>query len=61
MTAITVGQAMTPEPVTVAPESEISIVASLMVDKNFHTIPVVDGDKLVGVIGKEDVLKTLMT
>jgi predicted transcriptional regulator len=27
-----------------------------MVDKKFHTLPVVDQDKLVGVVGKEDVL-----
>ena len=32
-----------------------------MVDKNFHTLPVVDKEKLVGVVGKEDILKTLMS
>jgi CBS domain-containing protein len=31
-----------------------------MVDKKLHTIPVVDGGALVGVIGKADVLRTLM-
>jgi CBS domain-containing protein len=35
-------------------------VAALMVDKNFHTIPVVDEEKLVGIVGKEDILKTLI-
>jgi CBS domain-containing protein len=30
-----------------------------MVEKHFHTIPVVKNKKLVGIIGKEDVLKTL--
>ena len=58
--AITVAQAMTPNPVTVQPETDIETVAALMVDKNFHSIPVVDKGELVGIVGKEDVLKTLI-
>jgi CBS domain-containing protein len=30
------------------------------VGKNLHTLPVVDHGELVGIIGKEDVLRTLM-
>ncbi|MGB2928601.1 MAG: CBS domain-containing protein [Desulfobacterales bacterium] len=58
--ATTVAQAMTPNPVTVQPETDIEKVAALMVDKNFHTIPVVDEGELVGIVGKEDILKTLI-
>ncbi|MBW2247078.1 MAG: CBS domain-containing protein, partial [Deltaproteobacteria bacterium] len=58
--AITVAQAMTPNPVTVQPETDIETVAALMVDKSFHTIPVVDKGELVGIVGKEDILKTLI-
>ena len=58
--AITVAQAMTPNPVTVRPDTNIEKVAALMVDKNFHTIPVLDKEKLVGIVGKEDILKTLV-
>ncbi len=58
--AITVGQAMTPNPVTVKPASAIQTVAALMVDNNFHTLPVVEDQLLIGVVGKEDVLRTLM-
>jgi len=58
--AITVGQAMTPNPVTVQTDTDIEKVAALMVDKNFHTLPVVDEEKLVGIVGKEDILKTLI-
>ena len=57
--ATTVDQAMTPDPVTIQPETSIEDIASLMVDKNIHTLPVVDGDKLVGIVGKEDILRTL--
>jgi len=59
--AITVSQAMTVNPVTVSPETSIEALASLMVDNNFHTLPVVDRGKLVGIVGKEDVLKTLIS
>jgi CBS-domain-containing membrane protein len=57
--ATTVADAMTPNPVTVRTETSIEELASLMVDKNFHTLPVVDEGKLVGIVGKEDVLRTL--
>ena len=58
--AITVAQAMTPNPVTVQPDMNIEEVAALMVDHNFHTLPVVDEGELVGIVGKEDMLRTLM-
>jgi len=56
----TVSDAMTPDPVTITPETSIEEVANLMVDNNFHTLPVVEKGRLVGVVGKEDVLKTLV-
>ena len=58
--AITVAQAMTPDPVVVNPETSIQTVAALMVDNNFHSLPVVEDGRLVGIVGKEDVLKTLL-
>jgi CBS domain-containing protein len=59
--ATTVADSMTPDPVTVQPDTSIEEIAALMVDKNFHTLPVVEGKRLVGIIGKEDVLRTLMS
>jgi CBS-domain-containing membrane protein len=61
ISATTVEHAMTVKPVTISPDADIDLVASLMVDKKFHTLPVIDskGD-LVGIVGKEDVLKTLI-
>ncbi len=60
ITAATVADAMSPNPVTVQPEASIEEVGSIMVERNFHTLPVVDKGKVVGVVGKEDVLRTLM-
>ncbi len=59
--AMTVSEAMTSNPVTVKPDTGIEAIAGLMVDSNLHTLPVVDEGRLVGVIGKEDVLRTLVT
>jgi len=59
MSATTVEDAMTKDPTTTSPDAEIEEVAELMVNKNYHTIPVVEDGKLVGIVGKEDILKTL--
>jgi CBS domain-containing protein len=58
--AIKVAQAMTPNPVFISPEETLEDIATLMVRKQIHTLPVVDHGKLVGIIGKEDVLRTLI-
>ncbi|MFC1868012.1 CBS domain-containing protein [Thermodesulfobacteriota bacterium] len=58
--ATTVADAMTPNPITIHPDTSIEELASLMLDKKFHTIPVVDKGELVGIVGKADILKTLM-
>lgn len=60
MAAAKVSEAMTPNPVSAHPETTLEELATLMVDKKYHTIPVVDQGKLVGVVGKEDILRTLL-
>ncbi len=55
-----VSQAMTPDPITIDPDTSLEDIATLMVNNNIHTLPVVEGGRLVGIIGKEDVLRTLM-
>jgi CBS-domain-containing membrane protein len=60
MAAITVAQAMTTDPVYVDPETALEEVATIMVRDTLHTLPVVEKGKLVGIIGKEDVLRTLI-
>ena len=61
ITSTTVAHTMTPNPVTVRSDMTIQEIAGLMVDKNFHTIPVVYEGKQVGIVGKEDVLRTMMS
>jgi CBS domain-containing protein len=60
MAAITVSEAMTIDPVTVDPETSLEEIATLMVKNNIHTLPVLENGILAGVIGKEDILRTLI-
>ena len=59
--AIKVSEAMTADPITVSPDTVIEEIATLMVNRGFHTVPVIQDGKLVGIIGKEDVLKTIIS
>lgn len=60
MAATTVDEAMTTVIRTVSPEDTLEDVASLMVDDKYYTLPVVEKGRLIGVVGKEDVLRTLV-
>ncbi len=60
MSAVIVADAMTPNPLTVTPEMTVEEVASIMVGKKCHTLPVVEDGRLVGIVGKDDILKTLL-
>ena len=44
---------------TVSPDTSIDEIASLMAEKGIHSLPVVDGNKTVGIIGKLDIIKGL--
>lgn len=55
-----VSDAMSTKVVTIGPDMTIDEIAALMVDKKFHTLPVTDNGKLLGVVGKKDVIKTLI-
>jgi CBS domain-containing protein len=57
----TVGDIYTKNPRTVNEDTLIDEIATLMAEKNVHTLPVMRGDRLVGVIGKRDIIKTLIT
>lgn len=60
MAATRVADAMVREVTTVDPDTPLAEIASLMVEQHFHTIPVVRDNKILGIIGKEDILKTLI-
>jgi len=55
-----VSDAMSAKVVTIGPDMAIDEIAALMVDKKFHTLPVTNKGQLLGVVGKKDVIKTLI-
>ena len=60
MAATTVGDICSTELVSVAPETPLDEVATLMAERHVHTLPVMDGEQLVGVIGKTDIIRTMV-
>ncbi|MFH1117731.1 MAG: CBS domain-containing protein [Pseudomonadota bacterium] len=58
--ATTVGELYSHPAVTVSPDTDLSEVARIMSDEKYYTLPVVDGGKLVGVLGKADVIRSLL-
>ena len=60
MTGQTVGDIYTPEVETVAPDTPISTVADIMSTKKVHAIPVVEAKKVVGIIARIDLIRTMI-
>ena len=50
----------TKEVVTVDETTGIDEIATIMTEKKIYTIPVMDGERLVGIIGKADLIGTLV-
>jgi CBS domain-containing protein len=61
MAATTVAEIMTQDPVVLSPDATVTEIATAMGEKGVHTLPVVDaGGKLVGVIGKLDLIRAMV-
>lgn len=54
-----VDEVMTRTPITVGPAAPLDEVVGLMIDKRVKRLPVVDGDFLVGIVSRADVLRAL--
>ena len=57
MTGTTVGDIYSPHPITVAETATLEELASIMSDRRIHTLPVTRDGKLVGIIGKSDLIR----
>ena len=60
MAKLTVIDAMTPQPISVTPESELTEAAQILIDRQFNRVPVIDNGKLVGILTRGDVLEKLV-
>lgn len=48
---------MTPEPITVHPETPVDEALRTMLDNNFRHLPVVNGDDVVGIVSIRDLAR----
>jgi CBS domain-containing protein len=60
MTGATVGDICSRNPVTIKEETPLDEIASIMSEKKIHTLPVLKDGVLVGVVGKADIIRTLV-
>ena len=59
MSDLSVEDVMTAEVLTVPPTESAIIVARLMVEKHINRIPIVDNDKVVGIVTRGDIIKAV--
>lgn len=55
-----VSQICSGSPKTVSSDTQLDEIATIMAEENIHTLPVLEEGKLVGIIGKKDIIKTLI-
>jgi len=53
-TKVTLGEAMTPNPATMAPDGTAVEALKLMWDGGFHHVPLTEGGKVVGIVSHTD-------
>ncbi len=61
ITATTVEELYTQKVITVDEKTPIDEIATIMTREKIYTIPVMDGDRLVGIVGKADVIRTFVS
>lgn len=54
-----VGEICAREVVTCTPDTPVDAVASLMVEHKVHLLPVLDADRLVGVVSRLDIIRSM--
>ncbi|HMK65588.1 MAG TPA: CBS domain-containing protein [Thermodesulfobacteriota bacterium] len=59
MIGLTAGDIMTSPVKSVTPETSIEEIATLMSEGHIHSIPVIEGSSLVGIVGKKDIVNSL--
>jgi CBS domain-containing protein len=57
--AATVADVMSEDPITIDASASIEEVASLLADKDVSRLPVMDGGKLVGIVSKHDIVRSI--
>ena len=57
---VQVSQLMTPNPQTISPSNTVEDVMNLMTENRFRHLPVVEGERLVGIVTIGDMVKSMV-
>lgn len=60
MTGQTVGDIFTTDVEAVMADTAVSEVADIMTNKKIHTLPVVEGKRLIGIVSRIDLIRTMI-
>ncbi|MEJ2137135.1 MAG: CBS domain-containing protein [Desulfofustis sp.] len=59
--AASVSDVYSSPPLTINPDTPLDEIASLMTEKQVHTLPVLDETgKMIGIVGKKDIIRTIL-
>lgn len=59
LSKLTVDKIMTHEPLTISPQATVRQAARLMLDNKIGGLPVMEGDRIVGIITESDIFRVL--
>ncbi|NMC73871.1 MAG: CBS domain-containing protein [Geobacteraceae bacterium] len=60
MTAATVGDIYTQDVLTVTPDTPVSEIADIMSGRKIHALPVLENGKLVGIVSRIDLVRSMV-
>lgn len=56
----TVGEVMSKDPITIAPDKSLRDAAKLMHDKNIHRLPILDSEgQVIGILTRGDIIRAM--
>jgi len=55
----TVGEIVTPNPVTVGPDESVERVTAIMAERQIRRVPVVEGGRIIGIISQADIAQAV--
>lgn len=58
--AASVRDVMTPDPICIQADASVEDAATLLVERDVSRLPVLDGEQLVGIVSKSDVVRSLI-
>ena len=60
MVATKVENIYTRDPITITPDATLADIASIMTERRIHYIPIMDDQRVDGVVGRREILKALV-